>query len=580
MPATEGVHTSLKFEREDESVSHSSTDITVPSSQVVSDMASSANGPNNVGKSVDMPKVDIDTKIGAYTGVFTPDMSKEGNSANGSHVAKGANGQEVGGATNVSKVSDDVESGLSSGSSSSGDRGTWESKTAFLLSCLGYAVGLGNVWRFPYLCYENGGGAFLIPYAIMLFVAGLPIFCLELCIGQFSRSGPAGSWKIAPMFRGIGYGMVLVSIFIGVYYNVILTYTIYYTISSFTNTLPWIGCGHKWNTDMCYGLYEDCLRTGHSIMTDNNTCVDVSSLSEDLKEYYRVEYNKTTGVTDLSNYTDPFKALRKLPSEEYFRGAVLQECLAYLGFNSSGEKKRKLYSNLSLRVWMDAAVQIFFSLSASWGGLLTLSSYNRFHNNCCFDAILIAIANCVTSVFAGFVIFSILGFMAHELGRDVSEVVDQGFGLAFIAYPDVLGRMPFAPVWAVLFFLMLLSLGLDSQFTIMETIVTFITDIFPELRIKKAWVLLVACCSMFLASTICVTEAGVYWIGLLDSYAAGFNILTYATLECLVISWMYGYDRFKNDIGEMIGRSRLNSNMFYYWRISWCFMTPLALIHI
>ncbi|XP_033101100.1 sodium- and chloride-dependent neutral and basic amino acid transporter B(0+)-like, partial [Anneissia japonica] len=115
-------------------------------------------------------------------------------------------------------------------------------------------------------------------------------------------------------------------------------------------------------------------------------------------------------------------------------------------------------------------------------------------------------------------------------------------------------------------------------FTIMETIVTFITDIFPELRIKKAWVLLVACCSMFLASTICVTEAGVYWIGLLDSYAAGFNILTYATLECLVISWMYGYDRFKNDIGEMIGRSRLNSNMFYYWRISWCFMTPLALI--
>ncbi|XP_071944818.1 uncharacterized protein [Antedon mediterranea] len=527
------------------------------------------------------------------------------------------------------------EEGKSSSENSTSSRGTWDNKTDFLLSCLGYAVGLGNVWRFPYLCYENGGGAFLIPYATMLLLAGLPMFFMELCLGQYSSSGPATVWRISPMFRGMGYGMVLISAFIGLYYNVIITYILYYMFASFTNKLPWIGCNNPWNTDMCNGIYDECLRTGNKIMTVNNTCVGVDSLSEEQLDFYNIGLN-TLGEIDLSNYIDPLKSKRKLPSEEYFKNAVLHEasgigelgtvvwpllsCLVFAwiiiyfclqkGIKSSGKvvyftatfpyivlvlflilglTLEGSYNGIKFfltprweilyepKVWLDAAVQIFFSLSTSWGGLLTLSSYNRFHNNCYFDAIFIALANCMTSVFAGVVIFSILGFMANELGREVSEVVDQGFGLAFIAYPEALARLPAAPVWSVLFFFMLLTLGLDTQFTIMETVMTFITDFFPNLRRNKPKVLLASCTMMCLASLICVTEAGVYWVSLLDSYSASFVMLTFATMECIIVSWVYGYDRFKEDISIMIGSARVNNKLFNYWRVCWCFITPALL---
>ena len=80
-------------------------------------------------------------------------------------------------------------------------RETWGGKAEFLLSCIGYCVGLGNVWRFPYLAYENGGGVFFIPYFIMLFVCGIPLFMAELAMGQYSNSGALTVWKCLPAFK-------------------------------------------------------------------------------------------------------------------------------------------------------------------------------------------------------------------------------------------------------------------------------------------------------------------------------------------------------------------------------------------
>lgn len=83
------------------------------------------------------------------------------------------------------------------------DRGKWNSKTEYILSCLGYAIGIGNVWRFPYLCYRNGGGAFLVPYIIMLFVCGIPLFFLETCWGQFGSAGCIKMFRMSPLFKGL-----------------------------------------------------------------------------------------------------------------------------------------------------------------------------------------------------------------------------------------------------------------------------------------------------------------------------------------------------------------------------------------
>nr|XP_013804487.1 PREDICTED: sodium- and chloride-dependent glycine transporter 2-like [Apteryx mantelli mantelli] len=118
-------------------------------------------------------------------------------------------------------------------------RDTWSGKHEFLLSCLGYCVGLGNVWRFPYLCYRNGGGVFLIPYFIMLLLAGLPLFLLELSLGQYGAAGPIAVWKCCPLLKGIGVGMLLVSSLVSLYYAVILAWTFYYLGTSFQSPLPW-----------------------------------------------------------------------------------------------------------------------------------------------------------------------------------------------------------------------------------------------------------------------------------------------------------------------------------------------------
>ncbi|KAK7793593.1 hypothetical protein R5R35_008887 [Gryllus longicercus] len=229
-------------------------------------------------------------------------------------------------------------------------------------------------------------------------------------------------------------------------------------------------------------------------------------------------------------------------------------------------------------VWGDAAVQIFFALSPAWGGLITLASYNKFSNNCYKDSLIVAISNIGTSFFAGLVIFSVIGFLAHELNVEVTKVLDQGAGLAFIVYPEVVTRLPVSPVWSLLFFVMLLTLGLDSQFALMETVTTAILDRFPNLRDYKVWVVLVVSVFGYFGGLIFTTNSGMYWLQLVDKYAANWSVLLIAISECILISWVYGADRFLNDIQEMIG---VRSNCWkFFWRWMWKVVTPAALLFI
>ncbi|XP_071445592.1 sodium- and chloride-dependent glycine transporter 1-like [Hetaerina americana] len=500
------------------------------------------------------------------------------------------------------------------------ERGNWTGRFDFLLSLLGYSVGLGNVWRFPYLCYNNGGGAFLIPFTIMLVIAGLPLMFMELSFGQYANLGPAAIYaKFCPLFHGLGFGMVIVSTVVMLYYNLIIAWTIFYMFASLNKQLPWQNCEPEWSTLDCYS-YEIA-----------DKCAEMNGTY-----YQRTCYNETEAaagnITHLAEIAE-----KRPPAEEYFNNYVLglskgiEEtgeirlsmalclllawvivflCLSK-GVQSSGKvvyftalfpyvvliilfirgvtlpgastgilfyltPDWKRLSNA--QVWGDAAVQIFFALSPAWGGLITLSSYNKFSNNCYKDSLIVAVSNILTSFFAGFVIFSVIGFLAHELNVEVKKVVDQGAGLAFIVYPEVVTRLPVSPVWSLLFFVMLLTLGLDSQFALMETVTTAILDRFPNLREKKVWVVLVVAILGYFGGLIFTTNSGMYWLQLMDKYAANWSVLLIAISECILIAWVYGAGRFLRDVQEMIGpQSRL---WMFFWCWMWKLVTPATLLFI
>uniref|UniRef100_A0A9J7XHH6 Transporter n=1 Tax=Cyprinus carpio carpio TaxID=630221 RepID=A0A9J7XHH6_CYPCA len=471
------------------------------------------------------------------------------------------------------------------------ERGNWSSKREYMLSMIGYAVGLGNVWRFPYLAYKHGGGAFLIPYTIMLAVAGLPLFFMESSFGQFCSQGPINVWKAVPILQGVGITMMLVSIFVAIYYNVIIAYSIYYLFASFQYPLPW--------------SVKDCSSTAYNITTaslnvtsENQTCQNEFSAGQSPSEKYWDSMNETGPVVWhlalclllawILVGGALFKGIKSSGKVVYFtatfpyivlfillvRGATLEGAKDGIEFYIGS--KSNLTKLADAEVWKDAATQIFFSLSVAWGGLMALSSYNKFYNNCYQDSIIVCVTNCGTSVFAGFAIFSILGHMAHVYQRPVSEVADAGFALAFIAYPDALSKLPISPLWSILFFLMLITLGLDSQFAGIEVIATCLQDAYPKvLKSKRGIVTTAVCIVLFLLGLPCVTGAGIYWVNLIDTFCAGWILLVAGLLEVLGLSILYGGNRFIKDIEMMIGTK---SALFWlWWRACWFFITPVVL---
>ncbi|XP_043644855.1 uncharacterized protein LOC122614351 [Drosophila teissieri] len=500
------------------------------------------------------------------------------------------------------------------------ERGTWTGRFDFLLSLLGYSVGLGNVWRFPYLCYNNGGGAFLIPFTIMLVIAGLPLMFMELSFGQYAALGPVAVYRrFCPLFRGLGTGMILVSAIVMLYYNLIIAWTIFYMFASFAPVLPWQNCEPAWSTKYCfsYAQADQCeatngtyyLRTCHnatSAAENNITALALGALKRPPAEEYFNNFVlglskgiEETGSIKLSlaaclflAWTIVFlclcKGVQSSGKVVYFtalfpyvvlvilfvRGVTLPGASTGIIFYLTPDWKQLA----NAQVWGDAAVQIFFALSPAWGGLITLSSYNKFSNNCYKDSLIVAFCNIATSFFAGLVIFSIIGFLAHELNVDVEKVVDQGAGLAFIVYPEVVTRLPVSPVWAVLFFVMLLTLGLDSQFALMETVTTAILDRFPNLRQYKIWVVLSVAIFGYIGGLGFTTNSGMYWLQLMDKYAANWSVLLIAISECILIAWIYGSQRFLNDIQGMIGKRSWFWNFF--WGIMWRYITPATLLFI
>uniref|UniRef100_A0AAQ5YYQ8 Transporter n=1 Tax=Amphiprion ocellaris TaxID=80972 RepID=A0AAQ5YYQ8_AMPOC len=468
------------------------------------------------------------------------------------------------------------------------ERGHWGSKVEFLLAVAGNIVGLGNVWRFPYLCYKNGGGAFLVPYLVFVVTCGIPLSLLETTMGQYTQEGAITCWrKLCPLAEGIGYAGQLILLFICTTYIIILAWALLYLVFSFSSQLPWATCNNYWNTDDCVDFSTKNASMPWTNQTNSTSAATefwerrVLAISGGIEDLGSIRWEvllcliamwlicyfciwkgvKSTGKVVYFTATFPYVMLLIL----LIRGLTLPGALQGVKFYLLPEPSRLT----DPQVWMEAGTQIFFSYGVGMGVLTVLGILF------CLDCLLVCLLNSSTSFVAGFAVFSVLGFMAHEQGVPIAEVAESGPGLAFIAYPQAVAMMPLPQLWSICFFVMLILLGLDTQFVTMEVVMTSITDMFPKVmrragRWEKSLVLFCLIC--FFCQFVMITQGGMYVFQVMDYYACnGVCILFIGVFETLALGWIFGADWLYGIIKDMTG---VNANPFF--KICWLYLTPIV----
>ncbi|XP_046589864.1 sodium-dependent nutrient amino acid transporter 1 [Neodiprion lecontei] len=469
------------------------------------------------------------------------------------------------------------------------ERIQWGSSWEFLMSCIATSVGLGNIWRFPYTAYQNGGGAFLIPYVIVLFVVGKPFYYLEATLGQFTSQSCVNVWSVSPAMKGVGYGHALAAFWVVTYYCSLMALTIYYLFVSFQSTLPWSYCREEWA-----GTCVDA--SGSSNVTLDNTTLSSSSelyfRKIVLKEIDSIEdgigvpsweLTLCLAVSWVCVFFVQFRGVKSAGKAAYFLALfpyVMMITLLIRALTLEGAANgilffvtpdwHKLYQP---GVWYAAITQCFFSLSVCMGAIIMFSSYNNFRHNLYRAVMIVTTLDTFTSFMAGCTIFGILGNLAHEMGTDdIGTVVRGGTGLAFISYPEALARFPAVPqLFAVLFFIMMFVLGIGSAQSLVGVIASVITDRFTSF--KQMYVVGVISIIGFLLGLTYVTPGGQWILTLVDYYGGTFTAIIVGVTEVTTIFWIYGLNNFLNDVEFMLGyRPGL------YWRLCWLLITPLLMI--
>ncbi|XP_059059228.1 sodium-dependent proline transporter-like [Achroia grisella] len=467
----------------------------------------------------------------------------------------------------------------------------WSNQLEYLLSCLGYAVGIGNLWRFPYLCYRNGGGAFLIPYFLTLFICGIPLVYLETTLGQFASAGSISIFNINPLFKGAGYAAVILNVIAIIYFSSIMSYPVLYIYHSFSSPLPWQTCENSWNTEKCTEISGNS-----SFFTSNGTIttpedeffhIRLLRMSSDINHIGGIVWPVfwCNVICWLIVYLCICNGVKSVGKIVYFTVSfpyVVLCALLIRGLTLPGAWKGILFYILpdwqqlkNPKVWADAATQIFYSLGPGWGGLVSMASFNQFNYNNMRSSIIIPLVNSGTSIWAGFVVFSVLGFAADRAGVPVGQVATAGPGLAFVTYPAAVTMMPAPNFWAVTFFIMLFFLGIDSMFVTIEAVIAGILDEFPYLRTRKKLITFLTCLVLFSLSIICNTEGGLHIIGLLDSHVAIACVPLVCMLELIGAVYTYGPQKLARDVLFMTG-----APLHRLWIFMWKFPVPIILLII
>jgi NSS family neurotransmitter:Na+ symporter len=444
-------------------------------------------------------------------------------------------------------------------------RDQWGTKLGFILAAMGSAIGLGNIWRYPYVVYENGGGAFLIPYFIALATAGLPILMLEYSLGHKYRQGaPATFHLMKERWEWLGWWQAAVSFVIATYYIVVLAWCLSYFYFSF---------GQQWGEDTVGFFIGDFL--GTSAGADPSGFWQVGGIQWTLLlpllvawalVYFLLLRGVRRGIEMASRVLMP--ALIVMLLLIVARAVTLDgaadglDVLLTPDFGALGDPA----------VWVAAYGQVFFSLSIAFSIMIAYSSYLPRRTDLSNSGLIVGLSNAGFEFLAAIGVFAALGFLALTQGAAVGEVAGSGgVGLAFMVFPQIISTLPaLNAVFGVLFFGTLFFAGVTSMVSILEAVIAAIREKFDLARTTAvSYVVGVAA----LISLLYVTRGGLFYLDTVDHFVNNYGLVVAGLVEVLLVAWI------ARTLDEQ--RAHINATSYVelgaWWTVSLRFITPVLL---
>jgi len=441
-------------------------------------------------------------------------------------------------------------------------RAQWKTQWGFLLAAIGSAIGLGSIWRFAYVCYENGGGAYLIPYFIALVTAGIPLMILEYGIGHHMRgSAPMSFAKIRPHWEWLGWWMVIFVMFgIVMYYAVVIAWCVCYL--GFSVNL-------SWGADPNHFFFHQFLgvTTGPFQIGDVRSPILFGLFIVWSVNWVIVFFGVEKGVERANKVFMPllFVLILILVGWVWFLPGAKEGIIRYL---------KPDFSRLSdPKVWIDAYSQIFFTLSLGFGIMVTYASYLPRKADINFNASMTTLIDTFVSLIAGLAVFGTLGYMAAQVNKPFEQVVQHGIGLAFVAYPQAISLLPgFPRLFGVLFFLTLMVAGIASAISILETFSAAVMDKFHYPRKVVVTVLSIL---GFLGGIIFATGGGFAWLDIVDHFLSHYGLFASCILQCILVGWLYGANRLREHVNS---QSLFRVGRLFNFFI--CYLVPAVLFFL
>ncbi|MDI3534492.1 MAG: neurotransmitter:Na+ symporter, family [Thermosediminibacterales bacterium] len=442
------------------------------------------------------------------------------------------------------------------------NREQWGSRVGFILAAVGSAIGLGNIWRFPYMAAQNGGGAFFIPYLFALFTAGIPIMILEFGLGhKYRGSAPLTFAKLNRKWEWLGWWQVIVCFFITVYYVAVIGWSLSYTV--FSLSLSW----GEASADFFFNKYLN-ITDGPFNFGGLQWHILIPILIAYLINFAALYGGVKNGIEKAGKIMMPILFFMTVIIA--IRGVTLPGAAAGLNYLF----KPDLSKILDYRVWTAAYGQIFFTLSVGFAIMIAYSSYLPKKSDIVNNAFMTSFLNCGFSLLAGFAVFGIIGHMAKVQGAPVAEVAGNGgVGLAFVTFPNAINTLgSVAPIFGVLFFLSLTFAGLTSFISINEAAISSIMD---KLNMERKKVVIAYNVVAFIVSLLFATGAGLYVLDILDHFINSFGIVFGGLIEVILLGWFFNLKSIQDHVNPI---SELRAGG--WWIVTIKIITPIVLTYM